>query len=157
VSRLTQVTLFVSGLAFVGCNGETVASQDGGADSGTVSPSGEGGTVPGEGGATPSDGGAGAAGDGGDDSDMPYPCSQVTFCTRQGPDYVCDCDGATAPACPASANEGQPCDYPPGMGCLGCSQGATFGCVCSDAGGASTLADASGSYWACVGGGQACQ
>ena len=95
--------------------------------------------------------------DAGTDSGMPYPCSQVTFCTLQGDFYVCDCDGGSAPACPASANPSEPCDYPANTSCVACSEGATQGCICTDAGGISGQADASGSHWECVGGGRACQ
>jgi hypothetical protein len=85
------------------------------------------------------------------------PCSHETLCTPQGSNYVCDCGEGTWPACPANANQAQSCDEPNHTTCMSCSEGATIGCECTDAGSTLFGADASGSHWLCVGGGQACQ
>ncbi len=84
------------------------------------------------------------------------PCSQYTLCTQNGNTFTCDCGGGTSPACPSNVNPSEPCQAPSIAGCMACSQGATLGCSCTDAGPAA-VPDAGLLHWECVGGGQACR
>jgi hypothetical protein len=75
-------------------------------------------------------------------------------CVLQGGVYRCAGVDAAIPACPASVQTQQPCDYtvPPCMGCEDNaspgSLGAGYTCQCEDAG---LVPDQDGSLWECIG------
>lgn len=95
-----------------------------------------------------SSGDAGAVGANG------QPCSQYQLCVQSGDVFHCDCGGTTWSACPAGASSEQACAATFKGGCMGCSQGATFTCTCTDAG---LVGLDGGTVWSCLGGGQACR
>jgi hypothetical protein len=80
-------------------------------------------------------------------------CSQYTLCTKSGDTFNCDCGDSSMPACPTSADVGQPCTAASTAWCMTCtepgSMSATLICQCK--------ADVDGGLaWSCIGGGQAC-
>ncbi len=139
-----SVSCFFLAPLWIGCQGETQA-VDAGADAPRdaeidAMAAFDGGLSEAEsGGSTEAGGGSGDA----------HSCSDYTLCILMDGSYECDCDPGTRPACPSSAGQGAPCDYPgpPSYGCFGCRPGfGSFGCACLDAG----ESDASGSHWFCL-------
>lgn len=113
------------------CPGETLPSFDGGADADATTD---------------------ARGDAGADASEAGP---VADCVQKGDVYVCQDSDAAIAACPASANEQQPCNDTSGASCMGCEDilppsglGAGFTCRCVDAG---LVPAQDAALWECIG------
>jgi hypothetical protein len=66
---------------------------------------------------------------------------------------VCVCPGYTVPVCSPTAESFSTCAVDGGS-CLGCSQGAGFGCTCGTL--PANVRDGGGLGWTCYGSGRAC-
>jgi hypothetical protein len=82
-------------------------------------------------------------------------CSQYMFCELDGGTWVCDCGGATAPACPSGAGTGVACNAG-NPSCEACPVGGgMIGCECTDAG--PQYDGGPVPFWSCIGTEHACQ